>query len=97
MLNSQTKGSGRAKVLWSMNDSYLHDKYWEVYWGAGCVPNLFIYICNCKVWNQNGGECMDLTSMQSIRISSQLLHAYLMNLQTENLAEFFETLRLRVN
>jgi hypothetical protein len=89
MLNSQTKGSGRAKVLCSMNDGYLHDKYWEVYWGAGCVPNLFRYICNCKVSNQNEGDCMDLRGMQSIPISSHLLHAYWMNFPTENLLNFF--------
>ena len=77
-----------------MNDSYLHDKYWEVCWGADCVSNLFSYKCNCKVSNQNDGDCMDLKSMQSIHISSHLLHAYGINSPTETLAEFFEILRL---
>jgi len=37
---------------------------------------------------------MDLKSMQSIHISSHLLHAYGINSPTETLAEFFEILRL---
>jgi len=90
MLNSQAEGSGRAKGLWSMSDSYLHDKYWEVCWGASCVPNLFSYIYNCNVSNQNDRDCMDLTSMQSIHISSHLLHAYWMNLLTGNSLNFLE-------